>query len=154
MSVGNGAASRWGLRVLGLGYILLLLLLPLGLIFYKTFENGIAPPLDAITSPDGLNALKLTLLMVAIAVPLRTKHEILGVLLLGARHDGSSYTAATKELLRGTADLLALTLIVSPGAGKRGTRTVRSAFRLPTTTIASLIAFALAATSSCRPSQS
>ena len=67
---GTGTTSRWGLRVLGLGYILILLLLPLGLIFYKTFEHGIAPPLDAITSPDGLHALKLTLLMVAIALPI------------------------------------------------------------------------------------
>ncbi len=58
--------SRWTLRALGLGYVLLLLLLPLGLIFYKTFEGGIAPPLEAITSPDGLHALQLTLLMVAI----------------------------------------------------------------------------------------
>jgi len=46
----------------------------------------------------------------AIAVPLRTKREILGVLLLGPRHDGLPYAAAAKELLRGTADLLALML--------------------------------------------
>ena len=31
----------------------LLLLAPLVMIFYKTFEHGIGPPLDAITSPDG-----------------------------------------------------------------------------------------------------
>ena len=85
MAVGSGATSRWSLRVLGLGYILLLLLLPLGLIFYKTFEHGIAPPLDAITSPDGLHALKLTLLMVAIAVPLNTVFGI-GCALLLVRH--------------------------------------------------------------------
>jgi len=80
-----GTTSRWSLRVLGLGYVLLLLLLPLGLIFYKTFEHGIAPPLDAITSPDGLHALKLTLLMVAIAVPLNTIFGI-GCALLLVRH--------------------------------------------------------------------
>lgn len=83
--VGGSIGSRWGLRVLGLGYILLLLLLPLALIFYKTFEHGIAPPLDAITSPDGLNALKLTLVMVAIAVPLNTVFGI-GCALLLVRH--------------------------------------------------------------------
>jgi sulfate transport system permease protein len=83
------ATSRWGLRVLGLGYVLLLLLLPLGLIFYKTFEHGLAPPLDAITSPDGLNALKLTLLMVAIAVPLNTVFGI-GCALLLVRHRSRS----------------------------------------------------------------
>jgi sulfate/thiosulfate transport system permease protein len=85
MSVGSGTGSRWGLRVAGLGYIFLLLLLPLGLIFYKTFEHGIAPPLDAITSPDGLHALKLTLLMVAIAVPLNTVFGV-GCALLLVRH--------------------------------------------------------------------
>jgi len=78
-------AGRWSLRVLGLGYIFLLLLVPLVLIFYKTFEDGIAPPLDAITSPDGLHALKLTLLMVAIAVPLNTIFGVACAILL-VRH--------------------------------------------------------------------
>jgi sulfate/thiosulfate transport system permease protein len=81
----SSATSRWSLRVLGLGYVFLLLLLPLGLIFYKTFEDGIAPPLDAITSPDGLHALKLTLITVAIAVPLNTVFGVLCALLL-VRH--------------------------------------------------------------------
>ncbi|HSC21676.1 MAG TPA: sulfate ABC transporter permease subunit CysW, partial [Solirubrobacterales bacterium] len=78
-------ASRWTLRVLGLGYVLALLLVPLGFIFYKTFEHGIAPPLDAITSPDGLHALKLTLITVAIAVPLNTIFGIACAILL-VRH--------------------------------------------------------------------
>ena len=83
----SSARSRWGLRVLGLGYLTLLLLAPLVLIFYKTFEHGLAPPLDAITSPDGLHALKLTLLMVAIAVPLNTIFGV-GCALLLVRHRG------------------------------------------------------------------
>ena len=81
----SSAPSRWSLRVLGLGYVGLLLLAPLVLIFYKTFEHGLAPPLDAITSPDGLHALKLTLIMVAIAVPLNTVFGI-GCALLLVRH--------------------------------------------------------------------
>lgn len=97
MSVGSGTASRWGLRVLGLGYILVLLLLPLALIFYKTFEDGIAPPLDAITSPDGLHALKLTLLMVAIAVPLNTVFGV-GCALLLVRHR-SRFNAAIDAVI-------------------------------------------------------
>ena len=79
------AGSRWGLRILGLGYLALLLVAPLVLIFYKTFEDGISPPLEAITSPDGLHALKLTLITVAIAVPLNTIFGILCALLL-VRH--------------------------------------------------------------------
>ena len=81
----SSAPSRWGLRFLGLGYVAVLLLAPLVLIFYKTFEDGISPPLEAITSPDGLHALKLTLIMVAIAVPLNTVFGI-GCALLLVRH--------------------------------------------------------------------
>ncbi|HEU4599959.1 MAG TPA: sulfate ABC transporter permease subunit, partial [Solirubrobacterales bacterium] len=61
--------------------------LPLAFIFYKTFEQGIAPPLEAITSPDGLHALKLTLISVAIAVPLNTIFGVACALLL-VRHRG------------------------------------------------------------------
>jgi sulfate/thiosulfate transport system permease protein len=83
--MGNSTASRWGLRTLGLGYLALLLLAPLVLIFFKTFEDGISPPLDAITSPEGLHALKLTLIMVAIAVPINTIFGVVCALLL-VRH--------------------------------------------------------------------
>lgn len=81
----SGAAGRWSLRALGLGYIGVLLVAPLVLLFYKTFEKGIAPPLEAVTSGDGLHALQLTLLTVAIAVPLNTAFGVLCSLLL-VRH--------------------------------------------------------------------
>ncbi|HEX2392288.1 MAG TPA: sulfate ABC transporter permease subunit CysW [Solirubrobacterales bacterium] len=96
---GSGTASRWSLRVIGLGYILLLLLLPLGFILYKTFEHGISPPLDAIASPDGLHALKLTLLMVAIAVPLNTVFGVgCALLLVRRRIRGSALIDAVINL--------------------------------------------------------
>jgi sulfate transport system permease protein len=85
MRAASGRRSRWGLRALGLGYLALLLLAPLVTIFYKTFEHGLAPPLEAITSSDGLHALKLSLLMVAIAVPLNTIFGV-GCALLLVRH--------------------------------------------------------------------
>jgi sulfate transport system permease protein len=85
MSIGSARGSRWGLRTLGLGYLTLLLLAPLVMIFFKAFEDGLGPPLDAITSPDGLHALKLTLIMVAIAVPLNTVFGV-GCALLLVRH--------------------------------------------------------------------
>ena len=81
----SSRSSRWGLRFLGIGYLTLLLLAPLVMIFFKTFEDGIGPPIDAITSPDGLHALKLTLIMVAVAVPLNTVFGI-GCALLLVRH--------------------------------------------------------------------
>ena len=85
MRTANSTRSRWSLRALGLGYLAVLLLLPLGMIFYKTFEHGLAPPIEAITSADGLHALKLSLLMVAIAVPLNTVFGV-GCALLLVRH--------------------------------------------------------------------
>jgi sulfate transport system permease protein len=81
----SSRTSRWGLRFLGIGYLTALLLAPLVMIFFKTFEDGISPPLEAITSPDGLHALKLTLLMVVVAVPLNTIFGV-GCALLLVRH--------------------------------------------------------------------
>jgi sulfate transport system permease protein len=79
------APAKWGLRSLAFGYLGLLLLAPVAMIFYKTFEHGIAPPFEAITSPDTVHAIWLTLLMVAIAVPLNTVFGV-GCALLLVRH--------------------------------------------------------------------
>jgi sulfate/thiosulfate transport system permease protein len=79
------APARWGLRTLAFGYLGLLLLAPVAMIFYKTFEHGIGPPVEAMTSPDALHAIYLTLLMVAIAVPVNTVFGV-GCALLLVRH--------------------------------------------------------------------
>ena len=79
------AKSRWSLRGLGLGYLLVLLLAPVGMIFYKTVEHGLGPPIEAITSPNAIHALELTLLMVAISVPLNTIFGVSCAILL-VRH--------------------------------------------------------------------
>ena len=49
-----------------------MLLLPLAAVFYEAFSNGIAPYLAALTVPDAISAMQLTLLVTAIAVPLNT----------------------------------------------------------------------------------
>jgi sulfate/thiosulfate transport system permease protein len=76
------ASAKWGLRTLAFGYLGLLLLAPVGMIFYKTFEHGLGPPIDAMTSPDALHAIWLTLLMVAVAVPVNTVFGVGCALLL------------------------------------------------------------------------
>jgi sulfate transport system permease protein len=68
----GSTASRWGLRGAALAYLTVLLLIPVAMIFYKTFEHGVGAPIEAITTPNAIHALELTLLMVAIAVPLNT----------------------------------------------------------------------------------
>ncbi len=79
------APAKWGLRTLAFGYLGLLLLAPVGMIFCKTFEHGLGPPIEAMTSPDALHAIWLTLLMVAVAVPLNTVFGV-GCALLLVRH--------------------------------------------------------------------
>jgi sulfate transport system permease protein len=49
-----------------------ILVAPLAVVFWRTFEDGFAPAWDALTTPETLNALKLTLIITAIAVPVNT----------------------------------------------------------------------------------
>jgi sulfate transport system permease protein len=58
--------------VLALGYLALLLLVPVGLIFYRTFEHGVGAVWDSVTTPAAIHAFQLTLEVTAIAVPLNT----------------------------------------------------------------------------------
>jgi len=55
-----------------LGYLAALLVIPLGMVFYRTFEDGFAAPWEAITSPEGVHAFWMTIVCVGIAVPLNT----------------------------------------------------------------------------------
>ncbi|HEX4218440.1 MAG TPA: sulfate ABC transporter permease subunit [Acidimicrobiales bacterium] len=79
--------SRWRLplRVVALGYLGLLVVIPVGSVFYRAFEHGFLAAWDAVTTPDALHALWLTLLVVLIAVPLNTVFGV-GVSLILARH--------------------------------------------------------------------
>ncbi|HEX6586672.1 MAG TPA: sulfate ABC transporter permease subunit CysW [Solirubrobacterales bacterium] len=74
--------ARYGMRALALTYLALLLAIPLVMIFVKTFEDGLGPPVEAVTSPDGLHAFWLTVLCVGIAVPLNTVFGVLCALVL------------------------------------------------------------------------
>ncbi len=61
-----------GVRVIALSYLALLLLAPVAMVFYRTFEHGISPVLNAATTPSATHAFWLSLEIVAIAVPLNT----------------------------------------------------------------------------------
>jgi len=58
------------LRAIALLYLTLLLLLPVGLVFYRTFEHGFATAWSFMTTPAAISALWLTILLAVIAVPL------------------------------------------------------------------------------------
>ena len=80
MRVSRG--MRLSLRTIALGYLLLLLALPVGFVFYKTFDKGLGAVWDALTSDNAISAIKLTLLMVAVAVPLNTAFGVLAALVI------------------------------------------------------------------------
>lgn len=61
---------RWALITIALAFLGLFLVLPLVAIFIKAFDKGSAVFLAAISSPDALSAIKLTLLIALITVPL------------------------------------------------------------------------------------
>jgi sulfate transport system permease protein len=74
--------SRIGLRVVALGYLAVLLLVPVALVFYRTFEHGIAPVWDSITTPAAIHAFWLTIEVAAIAVPLNAVFGVIAALTL------------------------------------------------------------------------
>ena len=63
---------RWLLIALALAFLGLMLIVPVIAVFVKAFEQGLALYVKAVTEPDALAAIKLTLLTVSIAVPLNT----------------------------------------------------------------------------------
>jgi sulfate/thiosulfate transport system permease protein len=90
MPPADAAPKRWvakyGLRTIALGYLAALLLIPVLLIFFKAFEDGLAQAIDSVTEPDALTAFRLTLTLVAIAVPLNTIFGIACAIVL-VRHN-------------------------------------------------------------------
>jgi sulfate/thiosulfate transport system permease protein len=74
--------ARYGMRYVALTYLGFLLVIPLVMIFYETFKDGLQEPIDAVTSAEGLHAFYLTLLCVGIAVPLNTIFGVLCALML------------------------------------------------------------------------
>src|SRR5438477_8441661 len=81
----TAAPGRFALRGLALGYLTVLLVLPLGMVGYRTFEHGFNAAWNAATTPDAVHAFWLTLLMVAVAVPANTIFGVGAALLIARR---------------------------------------------------------------------
>ncbi len=80
--LGSARAKKLALRSVALGYLALLLLAPVLMIFYRTFEHGLTPVWEAITAPNAMHAFWLSIEIVAIAVPLNTLFGVGMALLL------------------------------------------------------------------------
>jgi sulfate/thiosulfate transport system permease protein len=77
--------SRLALRGVALGYLAILLALPVGMVFYRAFEHGVGKFFDALTGPEAGHAIGLTLLVVGIAVPVNTVFGIVTAIALERR---------------------------------------------------------------------
>jgi len=76
--------SRLGLRLLALAYLATILVAPLVIVFWRTFED-VGAAWDALSAPDTIHAFKLTLLITAIAVPVNTVFGIVCALAIVRR---------------------------------------------------------------------
>src|SRR5215212_8367512 len=96
---------RWTLIALAVGFLLLFVAVPLVLIFIEAFAKGWHTYIASLTEPDARSAIKLTLLVAAVAVPL---NAVFGV---------TAAWAITKFTFRGNnllVTLIDLPIAVSP----------------------------------------
>jgi sulfate transport system permease protein len=77
--------AKYPLRILALVYLLFLLVLPVGLVVWRTFEKGLQPVIDALTSANATHAFAVTLSVAIWAVLANTVFGI-GAALLLVRH--------------------------------------------------------------------
>jgi sulfate transport system permease protein len=77
--------GRHVVRYGSLAYLAAILVAPVGLIFWRAFEHGLAPFWHAISNPTAVAALKLTLEVTVITVPLNAAFGILCALAI-VRH--------------------------------------------------------------------
>jgi sulfate transport system permease protein len=78
----SSTAGRLGLRVVALGYLAVLVLVPIGVVLYRTFEPGVGAVWASITTPAAVHAFWLTIEIALIAVPLNMIFGIVAALLL------------------------------------------------------------------------
>jgi len=88
-------AVRYG----SLAYLALILVAPVGLIFYRAFEHGLGPFWSAISNPTAVHALKLTIEITIVAVPLNTVFGVLcGLAIVRHRIPGMGLVNALVDL--------------------------------------------------------
>src|SRR5437763_11629318 len=92
-------AARYGLRFAALGYLAVLLVAPVGLVFWRTFEHGFSPAWHAVTTPDARHAFWLTILIALAAVPANTIFGVaLAIAMVRHRFPGKGLVNALVDL--------------------------------------------------------
>ena len=90
---------KYLLRYVALAYITVLVVVPVGLILWRTFAPGIGVFFASVTTPAAQSALQLSLLVVAIVVPLNVLFGVPTALVLArSRFRGKSVLQAIIDL--------------------------------------------------------
>ena len=88
-----------GLRFVALGYLALVLVGPLSMVFWRAFGGGAANIWHTLSDPNTVHAFKLTLIITAIAVPLNTIFGIVCALaIVRRRFPGAGIVNAIVDL--------------------------------------------------------
>jgi sulfate/thiosulfate transport system permease protein len=77
--------TRWVLRGIAIFYLGVLILLPVGIVFWRSFEHGVSPVWDALTSANAVHAFQVTAEVAALSVILNTIFGVGGAIIL-VRH--------------------------------------------------------------------
>ncbi|WP_267615807.1 sulfate ABC transporter permease subunit CysW [Gordonia bronchialis] len=91
--------TRYTLRTIALIYLFVLLIVPVGLIFWRSFEHGFGQFWEWITTPAAIAALQLSLLIVVIVVPLNVIFGVATALaLVRGKFPGKSFLQSVVDL--------------------------------------------------------
>jgi sulfate transport system permease protein len=131
---------RIALRTLALGYLAALLLVPVGMVFYRTFQHGLGAVWDSITTPAAVSAFWLTLEVTAIAVPLNTVFGVITALVLArGRFRGKSLLDALIDLPFAVSPVvIGLALVLVYGRGGWVTLPFQVIFSVPGIVLATI----------------
>lgn len=95
----TSTAARLGLRTVALAYVVGLLLVPIGVIAWKTFGPGVGAFVQSISTPAAISALNLSLLIIAIVVPLNVVFGVaVALALVRGRFRGRGLLQAVVDL--------------------------------------------------------
>jgi sulfate transport system permease protein len=90
---------KYVLRYSALAYLGALVLVPLGMILYRTFEHGLVAFWESITTPAAISAISMSLTIVAIVVPLNVCFGVVTALALArGRFPGRGIVQAIVDL--------------------------------------------------------
>jgi sulfate transport system permease protein len=117
--VRTSTAARLSLRTVALGYLVLLLAVPIVLILWRTFGEGVGAFVDSIRTPAAISALNLSLLIVAIVVPLNVVFGVgTALALVRGRFRGRGLIQAVVDLPFAVSPIVVgVSLILLWGAG-------------------------------------